>query len=159
MATQPVTVRHAPRKRSSRGTVIAAVLLGLPYVAGILLLTLSPQPVQRRMPVLLDLVVRFVHDELGWSWLGFNRLEFLANVLVFVPIGILAFMLFRERLILLAFAAGPVLSVGVEIAQEMLLPHRVSTVVDVFANSVGATAGVLLAWGISRLARRTSNAP
>ena len=154
MTTSPIT---RPRTRRSSAPVLAfAAVLGLPYVIGILVLTLTPRGFQSRMPQVLDLVLGFAHRTLGWHWLGFTKLELIANVLVFVPIGVLAFLLLRTRPIILALLVGPVLSFGVELVQATLLPHRVASLVDVAANSLGATAGVVLAWSVAKLARALS---
>lgn len=137
-----------PSTRRSRALPVA-LLLGIPYLVALLLLTIWPRPVQDSAPVILDLVVRAVHRGLGWTWLGFNELEAVANVLVFVPIGILAFIVFRGAAWPLAFAAGPLLSLGVELVQKAALPHRIGSVADIALNSLGATAGVLLAWAVA----------
>ena len=135
--------------RRSRALPVA-LLLGLPYLIGLLLLTIWPRPVQDSAPVILDLVVAAAHRGLGWTWLGFNELEAVANVLVFVPIGIIAFIVFR-RAWPVALAAGPLLSIGVEIVQEVALPHRIGSVADIALNTLGATIGVILAWLVSVL--------
>jgi glycopeptide antibiotics resistance protein len=127
-----------------RLTRVWAVALGIPFLAGLVLLTLTPSRVEDTVPNLLDLALSTIHD-LGWTALDFHRLEVLANVAVFVPIGILAFLLLPRRVGALAVAVGPLLSVGIEATQRVALPHRAATVNDVLANSVGATAGVLLA--------------
>jgi hypothetical protein len=130
--------------------VVVALLIGIPYLAGILSLTLAPERVEKRMPAMLDLVLGFAHRTLGWGWLGFDQLEFSSNVLVFLPLGILAFIILRNR-ILAALLVGPLLSVIIEICQGLFLPDRVASAVDVATNSLGATIGVLLAWSVSRL--------
>ena len=137
--------------RRSRALPIA-LLLGIPYLVGLLLLTIWPRPVQDSAPVILDLVVRAVHRGLGWTWVGFDELEAVANVLVFVPIGILAFIAFRRAAWPLALAAGPVLSIGVELVQKVALPHRIGSVADIALNTLGATVGVILAWVVATLA-------
>lgn len=130
--------------------MVVALLIGIPYLAGILTLTLAPERVEERMPVLLDLVLRVAHQNLGWHWLGFDELEVASNILVFVPLGILGCIVFRDRM-LVALLVGPVLSLLIEIAQALFLPDRVASAVDVSMNSIGATVGVLLAWSISLL--------
>lgn len=129
-----------------------ALLIGIPYLAGILYLTLAPESVEKRMPAMLDLVLRVAHRTLGWNWLGFDQLEFSSNVLVFVPLGILAFIILRNRIIA-ALLVGPLLSLTIEICQALFLPDRVASAVDVATNSLGATIGVLLAWSVSWLVR------
>ncbi|MFJ4174850.1 VanZ family protein [Microbacterium sp. NPDC089696] len=130
----------APR-RVTKGVAAA---LAVPFLAGLALLTLTPTRVEERMPNLLDVVLSTAH-RIGWDWLDFTRLEILANVLVFVPVGIFAFVLMPRRLWPLAVLLGPAISVGIELAQRLALPHRAATVSDVIANSSGALVGVVLA--------------
>lgn len=134
------TLLPPPRRFTRR----IALVLGIPFLAGLALLTLTPTRVEDALPSVLDAVLqKFIN--LGWTWLGFNTLEVLSNILVFVPIGILAFILFPRRIWLLAFAAGPAISVAIEVVQRLALPHRAATVADVLANSAGATIGVAIA--------------
>ncbi|MEV7608166.1 VanZ family protein [Microbacterium sp. NPDC089320] len=130
-----------PPRRHTRGIAVA---LAIPFFGGLALLTLTPQRIEQVMPNLLDLVLSTSH-RLGWESLDFTRLEIIANVLVFVPIGILAFILVPRRLWPLAIALGPALSLMIEVAQRLALPNRTATVSDVIANSSGAVIGVALA--------------
>ncbi|MGN7947437.1 VanZ family protein [Microbacterium sp. 22215] len=130
-----------PPRRLTRGIALG---LGIPFLAGLALLTLTPARVEETMPNLLDLVLSAAH-RLGWESLDFTRLEIIANVLVFVPVGIVAFVLVPRRLWMLAVIAGPVLSFTIEIAQRLALPHRAATITDVVANSGGALIGVFIA--------------
>jgi glycopeptide antibiotics resistance protein len=130
-----------PPRRLTRGWAIA---LGIPFIVALAALTLTPSRVEQSMPNLLDLVLTMAH-RLGWESLDFTRLEVLANVLVFIPLGILAFVLLPRRIWPLALFVGPALSLAIEAAQRIALPHRAPTVADVLANSAGATIGVVLA--------------
>ncbi|GAA1218615.1 VanZ family protein [Microbacterium maritypicum] len=121
-----------------------ALVLGIPFLIGLAALTLTPSRVEETMPNLLDVVLTTAH-RLGWESLDFTRLEVIANVLVFVPVGILAFLLLPRRVWFLALLVGPVLSAAIETAQRVALPHRAATVNDVVANSTGAILGVALA--------------
>lgn len=135
------------------------LLLGIPFLACLAFLTLTPSRIENAMPNLLDLALRAAH-RLGWESLDFTQLEVLANVLVFVPVGILAASLLPRRLGALALLVGPAISVGIEFAQRIALPHRAATVSDVLANSAGATVGVLLALTLGLLfARPASGRP
>jgi glycopeptide antibiotics resistance protein len=130
-----------PPRRSTR---ITALVIAIPLLTALAFLTLTPSRVEERMPNLLDVVLRSFH-RLGWESLDFTRLEILANVAVFVPLGILAFILLPRRIWLLSLLVGPAISVAIELAQRFTLPHRAATVMDVVANSTGATFGVVLA--------------
>ncbi|WEK60587.1 MAG: VanZ family protein [Candidatus Microbacterium colombiense] len=127
-----------------RSTRVWAIAIAIPFFGALALLTLTPARVERSMPNLLDLVLGGAH-RLGWESLDFTRLEIIANVLVFVPVGVLAFLLLPRVAWPLALLIGPGISGIIEVAQRVALPHRAATISDLIANSVGATAGVLLA--------------
>ncbi len=110
-------------------------LLGL-WLAGVLALTLYPfAPLAR------------VARPLTWAGAAHPSLlafDIVANVLLFVPLGALA----PGRRTL---AAGLLLSVAIETTQA-LLPPRTPSLLDVLANSLGVTLGVLLHAPLRRLA-------
>ncbi|MGW8484628.1 VanZ family protein [Microbacterium sp. NPDC055903] len=128
-------------RRSTRRT---ALIISIPLLAALAYLTLWPTRVEDRMPTVLDLVLGFFRDRLAWTWMGFDQLELLANVLVFVPVGILAFMVIPRRAWPAAYAVGPALSIAIETWQAVALPERAATTADILANSAGATIGVSL---------------
>lgn len=125
-------------------TRVWAIILGIPFLAGLAALTLTPSRVEQSMPNFLDLILSTAH-RLGWTSLDFAGLEVIANILVFLPIGVLAFVLLPRRFWLLAILIGPLLSLAIETAQRVALPHRIATLNDVIANSAGALLGVVLA--------------
>ena len=127
-----------------RSTRVVAALIGIPFLVALAALTLTPSRVEKSMPNVLDLVLSTAH-RLGWESLNFNRLEVLANVAVFVPVGILAFVLVPRRVWPVALLFGPALSISIEVTQRLALPHRAPTVADVIANSIGASIGVVFA--------------
>ena len=91
------------------------------------------------------------------QWITFGRIEFSANIVMFVPIGFFgALVLPRQRWLVVPIAATA--SAGIEIVQALRLPERVGSVGDVIANTVGALLGFLLAWllvaNLERRARR-----
>lgn len=82
-------------------------------------------------------------------WRHYTLPDVLANVLAYVPLGLLAALALygrfgRTKSALLAIVAGFSLSSAMEYAQ-MYLPTRNSANLDVLANSIGALAGALLA--------------
>ncbi len=144
-----------PPRRSTR---VWSLALGLPFLAGIAFLTVTPARVEQTMPSVVDLALGALH-RLGWTGLDFTRLEILANVIVFVPVGILAFLLLPRRLWPLSLLVGPTLSLVIETAQYLALPHRAATVSDVLANSTGATIGIVIAVFCTLLATTPSSRP
>lgn len=102
-----------------------------------------------------------VHTILTWlSSLGigltYSVTEFLANIALFVPFGILVSLLLPRRPAWMVIALGLATSTVIELAQLLFLPHRVSDVRDLVANTLGTALGV----GILLLvARRRSRTP
>ncbi|WP_412147539.1 VanZ family protein [Curtobacterium flaccumfaciens] len=87
--------------------------------------------------------------------IDYAAVESLANVVYFVPLGLLVVLLAGARWWWAAIAAGLVVSTCIETGQALFLPARTATIDDVVANGVGAVlgavVGVLL---LSRAARR-----
>lgn len=75
-----------------------------------------------------------------------SALDVTRNLLGFVPLGFLAALLLRRRprALLLATALGFALSLGIELAQTLMI-QRVSSVVDLVLNTLGALLGAWLA--------------
>jgi VanZ family protein len=78
------------------------------------------------------------------SRLSVERVEFLANVGLFVPLGVFLLLLVGTRLWLVALAAGIVLTSMIENIQREI-PGRVPDPRDVAANSIGMFIGIALA--------------
>lgn len=89
-------------------------------------------------------------------WLVFYTAEFAANILLFVPFGVLfpiALGKVSTRVLRLTVLAGLVLSIAIELAQ-LMIPGRVSSIMDLIANTLGALAGVLLVSAVSNVTRQ-----
>lgn len=135
-----------------RHPVLSVVTLA--YLGLVIVLTLGPVSGNRRDSIiwrLVDLFDRFP----GTRWLDFGTVEFLANVALFVPIGLLLVLLLERRRWWLAILVGVVLTVAIEFVQQFL-PSRVSDPRDLVANAIGTTLGVLLAVPITAIAQRWS---
>ena len=78
------------------------------------------------------------------SRLSVERVEFLANIGLFVPLGVFLLLLVGTRLWLVALAAGIVLTSMIENIQREI-PGRVPDPRDVAANSIGMFIGIALA--------------
>jgi glycopeptide antibiotics resistance protein len=78
--------------------------------------------------------------------------EALANVLMFIPIGLLLPLAlpraYLSALLLLAVAG----SLAIETTQYLALPDRVPSLLDVVMNSVGAAAGLVPGGDLRRMA-------
>ncbi|MFE6997444.1 VanZ family protein [Microbacterium sp. NPDC057659] len=137
----------------SRRAVTTVLVIGIVFVVALLVLTISPRPLQDRFPVALDEVLRFGRHTLGWTWLDFTALEKIANVLVFIPVGVLTAVLVPLPRWPIALLVGPALSAVIEIVQGLALSHRSATLSDFVLNSLGATIGAAVTLGVRALRR------
>ncbi len=84
----------------------------------------------------------------GWlpAWFGYNQVEWLSNVVMFVPLGLLLTLLLPARRRFGAVAISVLATCAIETVQ-LMLPGRTSSLWDIFANSLGG----LLGWGLGIL--------
>ncbi len=113
------------------------------YLVFVAWLTLTPSS---SAPTSSDLVMRVLarlqaYDEL--SWLTYDRAELLANVALFVPVGLFLLLLFGTRLWWVAGAAAIALTSAIELAQRSI-PGRVPDERDIAANTLGAIIGIVI---------------
>ena len=108
----PTSAGVAPRVRS-----IAALILGA-YLVALTLIAFWPSPVDAGAGPLIRLITRVV------PMLTYARLDFGANILLFVPIAI-------------------VLTLAIESVQGVLLDRRTPSELDMVANTAGACIGLL----------------
>nr|WP_253943683.1 VanZ family protein [Nocardioides sp. zg-1308] len=123
-------------------------LLTLLYLGFVGLVTLTPaedQPDYSSLAArLLARLERYPDLDPLTSRLSVDRVEFLANIGLFVPLGVFLLLLVGLRLWWVALAAGIVLTSMIENVQRQI-PGRVSDPRDVAANSIGMFLGILLA--------------
>lgn len=112
--------------------LLAAFLVVLAFIA------FWPTPVDRDAGWLLGKITDAV------PWLTYGRIEFGANILLFVPLGWCAARGW-PRWHALVIPAALVLSVVIELGQGLALAERTSSVFDVIANTTGAVIG----WAIA----------
>ena len=113
----------------------------LAYLAFVGWVTLTPGS---DAPTQNDLVLRVLARLQGYdrlTWLTYDRAEYLANVALFIPVGLFLLLLFGTRFWWLAVAAALVMTSLIETAQRTI-PGRVSDERDIAANTLGAVAGV-----------------
>ena len=134
------------RRERDRRLVLAA--LG-GYVGLVLIVVIAPVSYADVVHA-IDAALR---DGLGVAWFGSGWIEFAANVLLFVPLGLLLTLLVDRVWIGVAVCVAA--SVAVELAQ-FVLPSRQASPRDVLANAVGAVLGAGLAWLIMRRRRGRS---
>ena len=123
-------------------------LLTLLYLGFVALVTLTPGNEQPDYAGLAGRVLarleQYPELEPVTSRLSVDRIEFLANVGLFVPLGMFVLLLVGTRLWLVAFTVGIVLTSMIESVQREI-PGRVSDPRDVAANSIGMFVGIAVA--------------
>jgi VanZ family protein len=122
---------------------VALALLAL-YVGGGLTVLLWPTPVDRgirgNLANTLDRLLAIgVPAAVNYSFV-----EASANVLMFLPLGILLTLAFANRLWWATPLIGLAASASAEFAQLIFLPHRFATYDDVLHNTAGAILGTLI---------------
>lgn len=125
-----------------RHPILSLVTVG--YLAAVGWITLGPQPINTGNGYWLWRALRFFGHHDSTRWLTYDRVEFLANIAMFVPIGVFFVLLFGRRLWVLSIVSGGLLTLAIEFAQ-LFIPGRVSDVRDLVANSLGTVLGVLVA--------------
>ena len=123
-------------------------LLTLVYLGFVGLVTLTPASDAPDYSALATRVIarlqRYPDLDPLTSRLSVERIEFLANIGLFVPLGVFLILLVGTRMWWVAFAAGIVLTSMIETVQKEI-PGRVSDPRDVAANSIGMFVGIGLA--------------
>lgn len=133
----------APPKSNAR-VALASVLLATSVII-VLLATLWPTPLDQGYSAAIQKVLNVVHRNGVPEWFGYNKLEFSANIAMFVPLGFLAALLLPSRVWWLALIIGPGMSIAIEWTQATFLAARFATATDVVSNSIGAVIGIVVA--------------
>lgn len=123
-----------------RAVLPIATAVYLVAVAGI---TLDPAPGDPAGNPLLRELLRAVSAVPALGWVDYDVAEFSANVLLFVPMGVLFVLLLGAWRWWLAIAIGVVATLVIEFVQ-LFLPERVSDPRDLLANTLGTLLGVAL---------------
>ncbi|MHA7272349.1 VanZ family protein [Arthrobacter sp. TMT4-20] len=110
------------------------------------LIVFNRTPVDAGAGDLLQRGLRFLHSRGVPTFIDYGLVEFTANIVMFVPFGILWFVLSPPAWRWIGPAVGVGLSILIELSQLFLLPLRFASPYDVLANGLGAWAGALLAW-------------
>jgi len=114
------------------------------YLAFVAWLTLTPQVDAAGRISIIYRVLDALHRRGYLLTIDDNQLEFLANIALFVPVGMFLLLLFGTRLWWVALTASFAMTTFIEIAQRSI-PGRVPDERDLMANGLGAVIGVLVA--------------
>ena len=138
-----------------------AVILAAVYFTALAGILFWPSPVDRPIDSALMHVIQWLHSHGLPEWfIGYRKVEFAANILLFIPFGIIVALRLPKNLWLFSIVIAAAFSGAVELAQAIFLPERVPAWSDIVANTSGAFIGaalVLIVWSLSR--RRTQPSP
>ncbi|MHA7209827.1 VanZ family protein [Arthrobacter sp. MDT1-65] len=115
------------------------------WLLAVALIVLWPTPVDRAGGSILRGGLDYLYTHGLPTFITHSLVEFTANVLMFVPLGLFWFLLTPRRWRRWAPIVGLALSAVIEATQHILLPQRFATPYDVLANTLGATLGALIA--------------
>lgn len=130
---------------------VASAVLLVTFCSVIAVITFWPGPPDPSGQDALKTFLAQAHATGLPRWFSFGKVEFAANVLMFVPIGLFGALALPSRRWLIVPSAI-VASATIEIAQALSLPDRVGTPRDVISNGLGAIIGYLAACWIVRVA-------
>ena len=93
----------------------------------------------------VDVATDFLHSLGAPGWITDSWMEFLANIVLFIPLSLLGSVLLDRWGWRFWLGAGFAASACIELAQLIFLGGRSPTLLDVLANTLGAVAGALIA--------------
>ncbi|QYJ05090.1 VanZ family protein [Nocardioides panacisoli] len=114
------------------------------YLAFVGWLTLTPQPLDAGDRAFILRVLAALHRRGYVEWLDYDRLEFLANIALFVPIGMFLLLFVGAGGWWIAALGSMAMTAFIETVQHRI-PGRFPDDRDLFANTVGALIGIALA--------------
>ena len=132
-----------PSTSGPRHALIAFLAIG--YGTFLAFVVFWPSPIDAPVQGLLDRVIAELHERGVPAFVDYELIEAFANVLLFIPVGLLFGLVVPLRWWPVALLLGPAVSGLIEVAQRYALEERYSTIQDVIANSIGATIGVFAA--------------
>lgn len=116
------------------------------------LIGLWPTPVDRPVAGAIASLLQFLRLAGVPYWVDYHLLEFSANILLFLPLGVLLTAVFAPKRWWMAVVLGFTVSSALEAGQMILLDERYPSGLDVLANTAGSLIGALLVvtWRKSR---------
>jgi acetyltransferase-like isoleucine patch superfamily enzyme/VanZ family protein len=113
------------------------------YLACLACVGFWPTPVDRPLAGFLADILSFARQQPWADGIGYMEVEGAANVMLFVPLGLLAALLLPARRWWLAAATGLLTSASIEAVQFLLLSERQASLRDIANNALGALLGAL----------------
>ena len=121
------------------------------YAFGLWWMTLRPTPYDDGTAGVLRAFLGLLASSPVTAWVTFDVVEFAANVVMFVPFGVLAIL--WDGLWWVGILSGLATSAVIETSQALLLPTRVADARDLLANTLGTALGVVVGLLVVRTVR------
>lgn len=124
--------------------IVARVML-VPYGVALALIVWLPATAASKVTGIVYRLAQFVSSRLDVSMTTtYTLFEFLANIALFVPLGLLLVAAFPRNSAWVVLLLGYATSATIELVQTMM-PSRYPTLSDLIANTVGTAIGCLVA--------------
>lgn len=134
------------RGHAVRGGITASYFLALAAMV------FWPTPVDRPIDGALAQVLLWIHEHGLPAWLiDYRQVEFTANIALFVPFGVIIALWLPRRFWWSTPAVAVCVSAAIETVQGLILPERVPSIGDVFANTAGALVGAVIVTAVRML--------
>lgn len=133
-------------------------LLGL-YLAALACIGFWPTPVDRPLAGFLADILSALRQHSLTAGIRYVDVEGAANVILFVPLGLLCALLLPARRWWLAAVTGLLTSASIEAVQFLLLSQRQASLRDVANNSLGALLGAAAVQLLRSQQRTPQNGP
>nr|WP_258073883.1 VanZ family protein [Arthrobacter sp. Y81] len=88
------------------------------------------------------------------GWVNYSFIEAAANVLLFVPVGIVSSLVFPNKRIWQLGAFGLLVSGCMELGQQLFLHDRVASPLDLVTNTAGCLLGASVGRAVVREIKR-----
>ena len=128
-------------RRTAARIVLSFLSAG--YLCAVGWLTLRARPYGPDVSEVLERLLGWFARHRLTEWITLDRVEFAANVAMFVPLGVFAVLWFGVRGWWTAPVLGLAVSGAIEFAQAVFLDTRVPDGRDLVANTLGAVIGML----------------
>jgi len=134
-----------------------SLILAVAYLFALACIAFWPTPVDRPISGTLTQVIGWLHEH-GMPWyIGYNKIEFAANIALFAPLGYVIASAWARKWWHVALIGGSV-SFLMELGQALLLPARYASALDILANTLGAALGAGILVVVHRLPTRRTTA-
>lgn len=111
------------------------------YLVALACVVFWPTPVDQTSGHYLSSALDWLHNHGIPLWFNYAVVEWLSNVVMFLPLGFLVAQYFKNWRIFKTIVVGFVLSGAIESVQLLFFEQRTASVLDIVANTLGTVLG------------------